>query len=192
MKQVSGYNRTYVVLGLLIDVLGVDVLEDDLLKDLLAELLSGDVLRVLSGNDNCVDTLGHNGTTIVHVLNGNLSLGVGAQPRKRSVTAGGRHGSVELVGKDDGQGEELRGLVGGITEHDTLITSTELLEGLLVVKTLSNIGRLLLNSDQDVASLVIETLGGIIVSDVLDGITDNLLVIDMGLGGDLAEDHDHT
>ena len=38
------------------------------------------------------------------------------------------------------QWEELRGLVGGITEHDTLVTSTELLKSLIVVKTLGDLG----------------------------------------------------
>jgi hypothetical protein len=91
-----------------------------------------------------------------------------------------------------GQWEELRGLIGGITEHDTLVTSTELLKSLLVVKTLGDIGRLLLNGNENVAGLVVEALSGVIVTDVLDGTTDDLLVVKLGLGGDLTEDHDHT
>jgi len=103
--------------------------------------------------------------------------------------------------------------VGSVTEHDTLqvqiqsvssfeacandfrsthlVTSSVVLE-VTVVETLSDIGRLLLNSDENVAGLVIETLLGRIVSDTLDGVTDNLLVVDVSLGGDLTEDHDHT
>lgn len=92
----------------------------------------------------------------------------------------------------NGQWEEFRGLVSGVSEHDTLITGTKLLKSLLVVKTLSDIRRLLLNGDEDVAGLVIETLGGIIVTNVLDSTTDDLLVIELRLGGDLSENHDHT
>jgi hypothetical protein len=96
------------------------------------------------------------------------------------------------VGELEGQWEELWGLIGGITEHDTLVTGTELLKGGIVVETLSDIWRLLLDGDEDVAGLVVEALGGIIVTNVLDGATDNLLVVELGLGGNLTEDHDHT
>ena len=181
-----------VVDGVVVEVLGGDDLLDDLLLDLLAELLGGDVLGVLSRDDDGVDTLGDNGTTVLGVLNGDLGLGVGAEPGERAVTTSGGHGSVELVGEEEGEGEELGGLVGGITEHDTLVTSTELLESLFVVETLSNVRGLLLNGDEQVAGLVIEALGGVVVANVLDSITNDLLVVNVGAGGDLAEDHDHA
>jgi len=79
-----------------------------------------------------------------------------------------------------------------LTEHDTLVTGTELLESLLVVETLGNVGRLLLDGNEDVAGLVVETLVGAVVTNVLDGLTDDLLVVETGLGGDLTEDHDHA
>lgn len=131
---------TYVVDGLVIEVLGGDGLLDDLLQDLLAELLGGDIGGVLGRDDNGVDTLGDDSAVVVLVLNGDLGLGVGSQPRQRAVAAGGGHGSIELVGELEGQREQLRGLIGGIAEHDTLVTSTELLKCLLVVETLGNIG----------------------------------------------------
>jgi hypothetical protein len=181
-----------VVDGVLVEVLGGDGLLDDLLLDLLAELLDRNVGRVLSRNNDGVNTQRDDGTVVVCVLDGDLGLGVGPEPGEGAVVAGIGHGLVELVGKLDGKGKVLRGLVGGIAEHDTLVTGTELLESLLVVKTLSNVGALLLNGDEDVASLVVEALLGRVVADVLDGVTDDLLVVDLGLGGDLAEDHDHA
>ena len=183
---------TYVVDGVVVEVLRGDDLLDDLLLELFAELLCGNLRSVLSRNDNGVHALGDDGTVVVLVLDGDLSLGVGSQPGEGAIAAGSRHGSVELVGEEKCEGEELRGLVGGVAEHDTLVTGTELLEGLLVVKTLSDIRRLLLNGDEQVEGLVVETLGGVIVTDVLDGVTDDLLVVESGLGGDLTEDHDHT
>ena len=36
------------------------------------------------------------------------------------------------------------------------------------------------------------TLGAVIIADVLDGVADDLLVVNVGLGGDLSADHDHT
>lgn len=181
-----------VVLDVVVKVLGRDNLLDDLLLDLLTELLGGDVLAVLGRDDDSVDTERNDSTAIVSVLNGDLGLGVGSQPGEGAITAGLGHGRVELVGEEEGQGQELRGLIGGISEHDTLVTSTELLESLLVVETLSDIGRLLLDGNENVAGLVVEALVGGVVADVLDGTTDDLLVVEVGLGGDLTEDHDHT
>lgn len=183
---------TYVVDGLVIKQVGGDDLLDDLLFDLLAEQLSGDVLGVLGGDNDGVDALGDNGTVVVLVLDGDLGLGIRAEPRQGAVTAGSGHGGVEPVGEEEGQGKELGGLVGGIAEHDTLVTGTKLLKSLLVVQTLGDIGRLLLNGDQQVEGLVVEALGRVIVADALDGVTDDLLVVELGLGGDLTKDHDHT
>jgi hypothetical protein len=181
-----------VVDGVLVEVLGGNGLLDDLLLDLLAELLNGDVGRVLGGDNDGVNTERDDGTVVVCVLDSDLGLGVGPEPGEGAVVAGISHGLVELVGKLDGEGKVLGGLVGGIAEHDTLVTSTKLLESLLVVKTLGNVGALLLNGNEDVASLVVEALLGRVVANVLDGVTDDLLVVDLCLGGDLAEDHDHA
>lgn len=178
--------------GLVVKVLGGDDLLDDLLLDLLTELLGGDIRRVLGRDDDGVDALGDNGTVIVTVLDGDLGLGVGSEPGERAVSASSGHGRVELVGEHESKREELRGLVGGIAEHDTLVTSTELLKSLIIVKTLGDIRRLLLNGDEQVAGLVVETLLRVVITDVLDGVTDNLLVVDLGIGGDLTKDHDHT
>lgn len=81
--------------------------------------------------------------------------------------------------------------VGGVSEHDTLVTGSVVLES-SVVESLGDIGRLLLDGDEDVAGLVVESLLRVVVADALDGITDDLLVVEVRLGGDLTEDHDHT
>jgi hypothetical protein len=183
---------TYVVDGLVIQVLGGDDLLDNLLLDLLSQLLGGDVLAVLGGDNDGVYSEWDDCAIVVLVLDSDLGLGVGSEPWQASVSAGSRHLSVELVGQLKSQWEQFWGLIGSISEHYTLVTSTELLEGLLVVETLGDIGGLLLNGNQNVASLVVEALGRVVVSDVLNGTTDNFLVVEAGLGGDLTEDHNHT
>jgi hypothetical protein len=183
---------TYMIDGLLIQILGRDNLLNDLLLDLLSQFLGGDVFAVLSTDNNGVDSDRDNSSMIVLVLNSDLGLSIRSEPWQASISASSRHSSVELVCQLKSQGEQLRCLVGGISEHDTLITSTELLKSLLVVKTLCDIGGLLLDGDQHVAGLVIETLLGIIITNVLDRISDDLLVIQTSLGRDLAEDHNHT
>jgi hypothetical protein len=178
--------------SLVVQVLRWNDLLDNLLLDLLAELFGGDVLAVLRADDDGINTDRDDSTAVMLILDGDLSLGVGSQPRKTARIAGLFHGRVELVGEEDSEGKHLGCLVGGIAEHDALITSAQVLEGLVVVKTLSDIGRLLLNGDQDVAGLVVEAFVGVIVTNVLDCATDDGLVVETGLCGDLAKDHDHA
>ena len=192
VHHVAKCGVTYVVDGLVVEVLGGDDLLDDLLLDLLAEVLERNVGRVLGGDNDGVDAERDDRAVVVCVLNGDLGLGVGPEPGDGAVVAGVGHGLVKLVGELDGEGKVLGGLVGGITEHDTLVTGTELLESVLVVEALSDVGRLLLDSDENVAGLVVETLVGGVVADVLDGLADDLLVVEVGLGGDLTKDHDHA
>ena len=183
---------TYVVNGSVVQILRGDSLLDDLIEDLLPEVRGGDILGVLARDDDGINTLGDEGTAVVLVLDGDLGLGIGTQPREGAITPGLGHGRVELVRQQKSKGEKLGGLIGGIAEHDTLITGTELFEGLLVVQTLSNIRRLLLNGNEDVAGLVVEALVRAVIADIPDGVTDDLLVVKASMGSDLAKDHDHT
>ena len=61
-----------------------------------------------------------------------------------------------------------------------------------MVQSRRNIGGLLLDGNQDIASFVIEALLRVIITNLLDGVTDDLLEVDPGFGGDLAEHHDHA
>ena len=58
--------------------------------------------------------------------------------------------------------------------------------------TLGDVWGLLLESNEDVAGLVVESLGRVIVADVFDRVTDDLLVVDNGLRRDLAANEDHA
>jgi hypothetical protein len=71
--------------------------------------------------------------------------------------------------------------------HDTLVTGTVALQ-VSVVKTLSDVRGLLLNRDEHVTGLVIESLVGRVVANLLDGVSDNSLEVDVGTGGDFTED----
>ena len=57
-----------------------------------------------------------------------------------------------------------------------------------MVETLGNVGGLLLDGNKDVAGLVVEALVGVIVTDLLDRVSDDRLVVDLGSGRDLTED----
>ena len=54
MKNMPNAENAYVIDGVVVEVLSGDNLLDDLLLDFLSELLSRDVLAVLSADDNGV------------------------------------------------------------------------------------------------------------------------------------------
>ena len=184
--------RLNVIDGAVVEEVGGDDLPDDLLQDLLAKSLGGDLGTVLGTDNNGVDTEWLNRTIVVGVLDSDLGLGVRSEPWEGAVNACLLHSTVELVGKLNSQGQQFRSLIGGISEHDALVTGTQLLEGLVIMKTLGDVRGLLLDGHEDIAGLVIETLVRAIIANVLDSVTDNFLVVQAGLGGDFTEDHDHT
>ncbi len=182
---------TNVVDGAIVEEVSGDNLLNDLVQDFLLELGKGNLLSMLSGDDNGIDTKGDSGSAILLVLDGNLGLGIWADPREETRATSSSQGGVELVGENDGERHILLRLVGGIAEHDSLVTGTVGLE-VTMVETLGNVGRLLLDGDEDVAGLVVEALFRRVVADLLDGVTDDLLEVEVGLGGDLTENHDHA
>lgn len=181
-----------VVDGLLIEVLGGDDGLDDVLHDVLVNLLVGDVGLVLGGDDDGVDADGDHAAVLLLVLDGDLGLTIGAQPLEGSVLANVGETLAEAGGEEVGEGHELGGLIGGVAEHDALVTSADLLDALVEVDALGDIGALLLDGDDDVAGVAVDALVGGGVADVADGGTDDVLEIDLGVGGDLTEDHDHA
>lgn len=182
----------YVVNCSVIQQVGGDDLLDDLLLDLFPQLFGGNLLAMLGANDNRVDPLWHYRSTVVFVFNRYLGLGVGSQPRQTSVVARLFHGTVETVCELDGQWHIFRSLVSSVTEHDPLVAGTELLQCLVIVQPLRDVGRLLLDGDQDVAGLVVKAFVGVVVANVPNGVPDDFLIIERSFGGDLSEDHDHA
>jgi hypothetical protein len=183
--------HAYVIDGPIVKEVLRDNLLDNFLQYLLPELLRRDLLSVLCRNDDRVHAQGDSRAAVLLILNRDLGLRIRAEPRKRAITARGSQRSVEFMCKHDSERHIFGRLVGSIAEHDALIASTEILKR-AVVEALCDIGGLLLDRDEDVARLVVETLGRVVVSDVLDRVADHLLVVELRFGADLAEDHDHA
>lgn len=189
--------RVDVVDGLGGEVLGRDDNLNDLLHESRVHLLVGNVWGVLGRDDDGVDVDWDDGATVLLVEAGDLSLGVRTEPAQGAVLTETRHLNVEAVGERGGERHALLSLVSGVAKHKTLVTGTNILIGNLgggvcSVDALGNVHGLLLNGNKDVARFVVEALGGVVVANFLDGATNNLLVIEESLGGDLTEDHDHT
>mmetsp|Transcript_26068 Transcript_26068/g.55860 ORF Transcript_26068/g.55860 Transcript_26068/m.55860 type:complete len:308 (-) Transcript_26068:157-1080(-) len=181
-----------VVNGVLVQVFFGDDLLDDVFHEIARDLFLGDVLRMLARNNDRVNTLGDRDTLLVQfVLAGDLCFGIGSDPVAGSVLANLGDLRSELGGQHVRQRHKGFRLVRGITKHDSLIAGAEIFH-LLRVDRLGNVRRLFLDGHNDVAGLIIKALGGIVVSDVLNGIADDLLVVDGGRGSDFSENHDHS
>ncbi len=180
-----------VVDGLVVEVLSRDDRLDDVLKQLSLDLILSDVLTVLGGDDDGVDTDWDWATVLKSVLAGDLGLAVRSNPWAGTVLADLGQSGTDGCGKLVSKRHHTLGLISGITKHDTLVTSTNIFQ-LLGIDGLGDIRGLLLDSDDDVAGSVVQTLGNIVVTDFLQGLTDDLLVVDGSRGSDLTEDHNHA
>ena len=100
------------------------------------------------------------------------------------------------MGEANREWHQFFGFVYGIPEHHTLVAGTLLVVFLAFggfgVNALGYVWGLLVQGDQDGATLVVELQIGVHVADVLDGVAGNLLVVDYCLGGDFTGNHDET
>ncbi|KAJ0550663.1 hypothetical protein HanHA300_Chr07g0248441 [Helianthus annuus] len=149
---------------------------------------------MLSGDKNSVNPDWDHRAIVVTVLNGHLGLTVRPEPWASVVLSHFSKLGTELSCKNMGKRHKLRCLIGSITEHMTLVTSTDLLRLLckMSVHTLSNVGTLLLDVDQHLAVVGIKTDISRCESNFSASVTDYLLVVNISLGGDLTENHDHV
>lgn len=178
--------------GVLIEVLGGDDSLEDVFLDLSSDFFLSDIGGVLAGDQDGVDSDWDDILSFSFVFNGDLTLGIGSQPGEFL----GDSQFVDLLADLEGQrvreGHKVGGFIRSITHHQTLITSTDIFVVLSDVDGFGDFGGLLFDGNQNGAGLVVATLVDVVVTDVLDGFTDNLLVGDVSLGGDFTEDHDHV
>mmetsp|Transcript_26376 Transcript_26376/g.57789 ORF Transcript_26376/g.57789 Transcript_26376/m.57789 type:complete len:485 (+) Transcript_26376:43-1497(+) len=158
-------------------------------------------LGVLRGDNNGVDLDRSDGSIrVLLVFDGDLGLSIGSQPPEASVLSDIRQFLSELCGHHVGQRHELFGFVTGVTKHDTLITGTNIEVGFANVDASGDIGRLLVDSDQNLASVTRQTLGvdgtqivfKRVESDFTNLRANDSFVIDLSSGGDFTENHDHV
>ena len=176
--------RVDVVLGVLVQQLGGDGGLDDLLHHVGAQLVHADGLAVLAGDDHSV----HAGGLAVHILHRDLTLAVRAQVVQLAALAHLGQLLGQLVGQADGHGHQLRGLIAGIAEHHALIACT----AHLIVGAQCDVGALAVDVGDDGTGVGVEAELCTGIADVRHDLADDLLKIDVAVGGDLAHDVDEA
>mmetsp|Transcript_9376 Transcript_9376/g.17446 ORF Transcript_9376/g.17446 Transcript_9376/m.17446 type:complete len:278 (-) Transcript_9376:257-1090(-) len=158
-------------------------------------------LGMLGGNHHCMDLQGlHRAIFFLAILNCHLSFSIRAQPPQFAVLAhicqllaqARRHGVR--------QGHAVFGLITGVAKHDALITCAHIHVVLANMNTTCNVWALLVDADYHLASLVTQTLavnaGQVIHKGVKTDLghnpSNNLLVIKLGLCGDLSHHSNHV
>jgi len=135
---------------------------------------------VLRRDQDVVDALGFDLSSNLGVLNDNLRFAVGSQPRDFSVMSLGSHQFSDGVGKIVGVGEESSSipLVGGVTEHESLISGAHVVDVLLGVHGVGNLGRLSFELQEHVAVVAVEADVNRGVADFLADSPGNGFVVD--------------
>ena len=114
--------RVDVILRIRVQILpGNDAL-DDVSLQILSQLFGGDIVRVLGGKHHRVDAGGH----AVAVFHRDLPLAVRAQIGKNPLFSHVRKALAQLMGKENGEGHQLRRLIRGVAEHHALIAGAQL------------------------------------------------------------------
>ena len=164
---------------------GGELLADDLADGRVDGVLV-DAVEGLVGADDVGDGLG----LAAVVEDGDLGLGVGAEPGDGFVAAEPGQAAEDAVGADEGEGEVLGGLVGGVAEHHALVAGALLL-GVAAVDALVDVGRLGVEIVDVGEVLPAEPLLGAVVADVLDDALGDGLGVELleAVAGDLAEVH---
>ena len=168
-----------VVLGVLVQQLSGDGGLDDLFHHVCPQLLHAHALAVLAGDDHGVHA---HGLVVLVVLHGHLALAVRAQVIHFAALAHFGQALCQLVGKADGHGHQLGGLVAGITEHHALIACT----AHLIVGAQCNIGALAVNVGDDGAGVSVKAELCAGVADICHHLADDLLEVHIAVGSDLA------
>ncbi len=129
----------------------------------------------------------------VLVAHGDLALGVRPQDLLVARVTSFRDQAQDLVCVVDRGRHQFGRLVAGVAEHDALVAGALFLvgAGLQGVDALRDVGRLRVQQDFDVGGLPVEA--SLLVTDVLDGVADDLLDVVVGdrlRPAGLAGDHD--
>ena len=164
-------------------VLWYDLL-DNFLGQNLGDLLVGNLWGVLGRDQNIVNTDWLQDTLwLLLIFDNDLRFAIWSQPWDLAILSLDGHDLAKLVCKDVGVWVEGDGvpLVGGVTEHETLITGAHIELILVSVDGSGNVGILSVHVDNDIALIGVET-------DLLAGETNfladssgNLLEVDLRL-----------
>jgi hypothetical protein len=185
----------HIDLGLVVHQFRRDDRVDDMFNDRFGDVSVRNIRGVLRADQNGVHPHGF----AVRVFHRHLALAVWSQPGQRASLAHFRQPPGELVCQVDRHRHLHGGLVAGVPEHHPLVAGADLVEFLFghlaafflegMVHTQRDILGLAGDGGHHRAGVTVETCAAVVVPDVDHHLTHQLVKVDEGVGGDLAEHH---
>lgn len=175
--------------GLIINKIFVNSWVDDDLEEFLSDLLVGDIGIVLTRDEDGMDSNWDQLSSLVGILDGNLGLGVWSNPGEEFLNSALVDSLAKSGGEEMGEWHELWSFISGVSNHETLISGTDILILLLNMDGISDLLRLLVNGDDNCGILIVESLSNIIITDFLDSLSGDLFNLESSLRGDFSENH---
>jgi hypothetical protein len=144
---------------------------------------------VLGRDEDVVDRDGDVSSVLLSVLNDNLRLAVGSEPSNFSTVSLLSHNFSNLVSEVVRVGEEGLGvpLIGGVAEHESLISSTKIFDGLLLVDRVGDLASLSLNLYKDIAVIAVQSNISTGVADLLADTAGNGFVVNFLFAGNFSK-----
>jgi hypothetical protein len=139
--------------------------------------------RVLRRDDDSIDAL-H--LARLRIFDCDLGFAIGAEVRAGTVLANLRKFLAELMRERDGHRHQLGRLVAGEAKHHALVA------GASGIDAHGDIARLFVDARDHSAGVRIEAVDGVVIADGLDDSADDLLEVDVSLGGNFAGDNDEA
>ena len=153
--------------------------------------------RIVLGRDQ--HRLERDGPPVL-VADADLGLAVRAEVGQRAHVAYLCQPLCQPVGEPDRQRHQIGRLVAGVAEHHPLVPGALRVELVLspgagpnlegLVHALPDVGRLLVERDDDPAGVPVDAVGVVVVADVEHGLAHQLRDVHVGRGGDLPR-HQH-
>lgn len=171
----------------------VDVLFRNYLFDLFnqdtLDFVKFDIRVVLLRNQNSVSAHRDELSVDVVLLEGHLTLGVGAQPLYFSGLALVGQCLHDLVREHEGDRHQLGSFVGCVAEHGALVSCSEFVALFAFVHSVGDVRTLLVDAHLELQSRRVHAFVDVVVPDLLDLLTHDFFLVYLGFGGDFAEEH---
>ena len=148
-----------------------------------AKFFRRDRIFMLGGEHHCGDA----GGLAVFIFHCDLALAIGKQEGQQAASADGLQAAGEFMAQLNGQRHVVIRFAAGIAEHHTLISGAAF-QRILVVYAHGDIRTLVVHGYVNTAAVGIKTVTGFGISDIPDDPASDILIIHMGLGGDLSHD----
>jgi len=144
---------------------------------------------MLGGDEDVIDRDWLHSASSLLVFDNHLRLAVRSKPWNFSTVSLSSHVLADSVGKQVREREEvlLVPLIGGVAEHESLISGSHVLDGLVGMDRVGNLRRLSLDLEKNVAGIAVEANLGGGVADLLAYSPGNSLVVDGLFAGDFSK-----